>query len=227
VEWRVSDPVKFLYNSRDPASLLHNIIQAEARSVVASFNVDEVLTSARPEIQQTIWEGAINKINEYDLGIMISRVTIQDVEPPTAEVISAFMDVVNAREHRETEINRAYTYRNEIIPAAEAEADRITKEAEGVKEARINEARGQFARFNEMFTEYALNPEITRTRLYLETMEQVLPGVTVYVADSNSSDILKILNLNEGSANEGRANEGRANESNNTERITGEGGDRE
>jgi len=197
VEWKVSDPTKFLFSSKDPVALLRNIMQAEARNVVASYDVDDVLTTAKFEIQKRVKEGVVKKVDAYKLGIMISNVSIQDTEPPTAEVITAFKDVENAKQNKDTEINFAYKYKNEILPAAAAEADRIVKDAEGVKQSRINEATGQVARFNELYAEYARNKDITRTRMYLETMEAVLPGMDVIITDQ-SGDVLKLLNLGEG-----------------------------
>ncbi len=193
VEWRVSDPTKYLFNSADPEGLLRNILQAEARSVVSSYNVDDVLTTAKSEIQAKVKESVLYKLDEYDLGIVVSNLTIQDTEPPTQEVIAAFKNVENAKQHKDTEINLANTYNNEVIPKARAEADKIIKEAEADKEARINEAKGQVARFNEMFKQYILNKDITKSRIYLETMEQILPDVKVFV--DGGSDTLKVLNI--------------------------------
>lgn len=194
VEWKVSDPARFLFASEDPEGLLRNILQSEARSVVSSYNVDDVLTTAKGEIQAKVREGVSAKLDEYNLGLLVSNISIQDTEPPTAEVISAFKNVENAKQRKDTEINVANTYANEVIPQARAEADRIVKEAEAVKEARKNEAEGQVARFNEMYREYARNKDITRTRIYLETMEQVLPNVRVII-DTGDSSLHKIVNI--------------------------------
>jgi membrane protease subunit HflK len=197
VEWKVSDPIKFLFNSRDPVGLMRNILQAEARSIVSGYNVDDVLTLSKVEIQTKIKDSVVNKIDAYDLGIYVSNITLQDSQPPTEEVVAAFKDVENAKQSKDTAINGANKYKNELIPQADAEADKIVKEAEGIKEARINEADGQVARFNEMYEEYSRNKDITKTRIYLETMEEVIPNMNVII-DSSGDDILKIMDLNNG-----------------------------
>ena len=193
VEWKVSDPVAFLFNSADPEGLLRNILQSEARSVVSGYIVDDVLTTGKTTIQNTVRENVTRKVDEYNLGISVVNVAMQDAEPPTEEVRSAFKNVENAKQNMETEINGANTYANQIIPQARAEANKLVQEAEAVKEARTNEAHGQTARFNAMFTEYIQNKDITKTRMYLETMESILPNVKTIV---DSSDITKIMDLN-------------------------------
>jgi membrane protease subunit HflK len=196
IEWRVIDPVKFLYSSRDPIELLRSAIQAEARSIVSSLEVDDALTSAKSEIQQRVREGASLKMEEYNLGIHIVNVSALDFEPPTEDVKIAFKDVQSAEQDKEMEIYGARKYENELIPAALALADREIQAAEGIRAARVNEANGQVARFNEIFTEYSRNKDITRTRMYLEAMEVILPGVRLIVTDPSDSGILKMLDLN-------------------------------
>ena len=211
VEWRVSEPVKYLYNSEKPEILLQNILQSEARSVVSSYNVDDVLTTGKTAIQNAVREGVLAKLAEYDLGIYVSNVSIQDAEPPTAEVAAAFKNVENAKQNMETEVNVANTYANQILPQARADADKLVREAEAVREARINEAKGQTARFNAMFSEYIRNKDITKTRIYLETMEQILPDVKVVVG---GDDITKILDLSKNQTDDTVRNAA----------VTGEGG---
>ncbi len=199
VEWKVSEPIAFTYNSEDPVGLLKNILQSEARNVVSSYNVDDVLTTAKSEIQARVKEGVVKKLEDYNIGIMVQNISIQDAEPPTSEVIAAFKNVENAKQQKDTEINVANTYNNEVIPRARAEADRIIKDAEAVKEARVNEANGQVARFNEMFNEYSRNKDITRMRMYLETMEQIMPDLKVLI---DSGNITKIMDINGNAANQ-------------------------
>ena len=193
IEWRVSDPIKYIYSADSPQRLLSNIVQSSARSVVSGYDVDEVLTTAKEEIQNRVKELVSEKLLEYDLGIVISNITIQDAEPPTEEIITAFKDVENAKQQKETEINKANEYANTKIPFARSEADRLRQEAESVRASRVLEATGQVARFNALFTEYNVNSAITRTRMYLEAMEEVLPGVKVVV--ESSGDTLKLLDL--------------------------------
>jgi len=205
-EWRVVDPVKFLFNSERQLLLLSNIIQSSARSVVSAYNIDSVLTDGRFQIQGDIRELAESVLEHYDIGITVTNIIIQDAEPPTDEVVAAFKSVEDARQRAETMLNEANRYHNEHIPAARAEAFRITEEAEAFKQARINEAAGETARFNEMFTEFRNHPEITRTRMYLETMEDVMPGMRVFIDGTEGSGnplnggngILRILDIGQG-----------------------------
>jgi len=152
------------------------------------------LTTEKSIIQSEIKEKIITKLQNYDLGVQILDVKIQDSEPPTADVIKAFKEVETAKQEKETRINEALAYKNKTLPAAESQADKLIREAESYKESKINEAKGEVARFNAMYTEYAKNKEITRTRMYLETIEDILPGITVYV-DSSEGGVQKLLPL--------------------------------
>lgn len=194
IEWKISDPVKFIYNSDEPGQILKMIAQSSARSIIGSKNVDGVLTTEKSIIQAEIKEKIINKLTNYDLGVQILDVKIQDSEPPTADVIKAFKEVETAKQEKETRINEALTYKNKTLPAAESEADKLIRAAESYRESKINEATGEVARFNAMYTEYAKNKDITRTRMYLETIEEILPGITVYV-DSSEGGVQKLLPL--------------------------------
>ncbi len=206
IEWKVTHATKFLYNSNDPETLLRNILQSEARSIVSTFNVDDVLTVAKPEIQSRMKEAVLEKLAHYDLGLTVLNIAIQDAQPPTDYVISAFKDVENAKQGKETEINGANRYYNEILPEARAESDKIVKAAEAIKESRINEANGQVARFNEMYKEYINNKSVTKMRMYLETMEEILPGIKVYITEPGTGDTLKVLNIGGDSNSDGNAN---------------------
>lgn len=187
IEWKVSDPVKFLYNSDAAEKILKMISQSSARSIIGSKDVDGVLTSEKSLIQTEIKEKIISKLENYELGIQLLDVKIQDSEPPTNEVRAAFKEVETAKQEKETRINEALTYKNKTLPAAQSEADKLIREGESYKESRINEASGEVAKFNSMYTEYAKNKNITKTRMYLETIEEILPGVTVYIDSSNGS----------------------------------------
>jgi membrane protease subunit HflK len=121
---------------------------------------------------------------------------VGDAEPPTAEVISAFKAVETAKQEKDTTINQAKAYENSIVPDAEAKADKIIKDAEAYKEQRINEAKGAIAKFNEMYKEFAINPEITKKRMYLEMIEDVLPDVDLYI-DASASGTQKLLPLDD------------------------------
>lgn len=194
IEWKISDPVKFIYNSDEPAQILKMIAQSSARSIIGSKDVDGVLTTEKSIIQAEIKEKIVKKLESYDLGVQILDVKIQDSEPPTADVIRAFKEVETAKQEKETRINEALAYKNKTLPAAESNADKLIREAESYKESKINQAKGEVARFNAMYTEYAKNKDITRTRMYLETIEEILPGITVYV-DSSEGGVQKLLPL--------------------------------
>ena len=189
LEYRVTDPVKFLYNSEDAAAILKTLAQSYIRDTIGLYPVDDVITSGKSQIQAEIKEKIMARMEEEDLGIQLVNLTIQDAEPPTAEVLAAFKDVENAKQGKETALNNANKYRSEQIPAAEAEADQILRQAEADKEARINEATGQVARFNAMYEEYVKFPGITMQRMYYETMEDLLPGLQVIITDENGNNL--------------------------------------
>ena len=191
VEYRIADPVKYLYTSQEPEEILKNISQGSIRTVIASYDVDSVLTTGKSEIQSKIKEMIMKKIEEQDIGIQLVNITIQDSEPPTQEVMKAFKAVETAKQGKETALNNANKYRNEKLPEAEAQADQIIQDAEAEKQVRINEAEAEVAKFNAMYEEYIKNPEITKKRMFYETMEDVLPDMKLII--DNGNGIQKIL----------------------------------
>ena len=189
LEYRVTDPAKYLYNSQDATAILKTLAQSYIRDTIGLYPVDDVITSGKSQIQAEIREKIMNRLEAEDLGVQLVNLTIQDAEPPTAEVLAAFKDVENAKQGKETALNNANKYRSEQLPAAEAEADRIIQQAEAQKESRINEADGQVARFNAMYEEYSKFPGVTRERMYYEAMEELLPGLQVVITDENGSNL--------------------------------------
>jgi len=189
LEYRVTDPVKYLYNSVDAVSILKTLAQSYIRDTIGLYPVDDVITSGKSQIQAEIKEKIMTRMEQEDLGVQLVNLTIQDAEPPTAEVLAAFKDVENAKQGKDTALNNANKYRSEQIPKAEAEADQIVKQAEAAKEGRINEAEGQVARFNAMYEEYSKFPLITKQRMYYETMEALLPGLQVILTDENGNHL--------------------------------------
>ena len=189
LEYRVTDPVKFLYNSQDAAGILKTLAQSYIRDTIGLYTVDEVITSGKNQIQSEIKEKIMDRMEAEDLGVQLVNLTIQDAEPPTDAVMAAFKDVENAKQGKETALNNANKYRSEQIPAAEAEVDRILRQAEAEKAGRINEATGQVARFNAMYAEYVKFPGITMQRMYYETMEALLPGLQVILTDENGNHL--------------------------------------
>jgi modulator of FtsH protease HflK len=137
----------------------------------------------------------LDKLESLDIGIQLVNITIQDAEPPTAEVVTAFKAVETAKQGKETALNNANKYRNEQIPSAEANVDKILQDAEAQKQQRINEAKGQVARFNSMYEEYLKYPAVTKQRMFYETMEDVLPGMKVIIQGTDGSEIQEILPL--------------------------------
>lgn len=185
VEYKVVDPVKAVYNSSDPELILKNIAQGCIRSVVASYDVDSVLTTGKAEIQSNIKQLIVAKLEEQDIGIALVNITIQDSEPPTEAVMEAFKAVETAKQGKETALNNANKYKNEQIPGAKAKADGIIKDAEAKKTERINEATAQVARFNAMYEEYQKNPRVTKLRMFYEAMEDVMPGLKVMIVGTD------------------------------------------
>ncbi len=194
VEYRYSDPVKALYASQNPLGILRNISQSCIRTVIGSYSVDDVLTTGKNEIQAAIKEMIIERLEIQDIGVQLVNITIQDSEPPTAEVMEAFKAVETAKQGKETALNNANKYRNEQLPSAQAKADGILKDAEARKTERINEATAQVARFNAMYAEYIKNPAVTRKRMFFEAMENVLPDLKVII-QSEGGDMQTIYPL--------------------------------
>ena len=214
VEYKVSDPVKAIYATDNPQMILNNIAQSCIRNVIGSYTVDSVLTTGKNEIQSEIRNMVSQKLEQHDIGITLVNITIQDSEPPTTEIMEAFKNVETAKQGKETAINYANKYRSEELPVAQAEADRIIKEAEAYKQERVNEAAGQVARFNAMYAEYIKNPTMTKQRMFYETMEEVLPDLELII--DSTDGVQKILPLDSffsgqietGSAGTGTTEEG-------------------
>ncbi len=185
-EYRVTDPVKALYASQNPEEILKNIAQNCIRTTIGSYSVDSVLTTGKNEIQANIKQMITDKLSTYDIGIQLVNITIQDAEPPTEAVSIAFKEVETAKQGKETSVNNANKYRNEQIPSAQAQVDRILQEAEASRQERINEANGQVARFNAIYEEYVHYPEVTKKRMFYEAMEEVLPGLRVVIQNGEN-----------------------------------------
>lgn len=193
VEYRIADPVKYLYASQTPEAILKNIAQSCIRTVIGRYDVDSVLTTGKTEIQAEIKEMILERLEEHEIGLALVNITIQDSEPPTQEIMKAFKAVETAKQGKETALNNANKYRNEKLPAAEAQVDEIIKDAEAQKQTRINEAEAQVARFRSMYEEYEKNPVVTRQRMFFEAMEDVLPELKVIIDDGDG--VQKVLPL--------------------------------
>ena len=195
VEYRISDPVQYLYSSNSPEEILRNLIQSQVRNVVGSSTVDSVLTDGKENIQMQVKDLVAQILEEYNIGLTLVDVRIQDAEPPTAEVIEAFKAVETAKQQAETVVNDAKAYQNAKLPDAEAQADQLIQNAEYLKQKRINEAVEQVAMFNAMYEEYVRNPAITRSRMYYEAISEILPVVKLYINTSSDGEVDMLLPL--------------------------------
>ena len=194
VQYRISDSVAYLFNVRKPHKLVRNSAETVIRGIVGSRKIDEALTTGKAEIQVQAKDRIQRLLEKYRSGIQIVTVQLQDVHPPQ-QVAAAFKDVVSAREDKERMINEAQGYRNAIIPEARGKAAQIVRASEAYREQKIKEAEGDVDRFSSQLAEYKKAPSITRKRIYIETMEEVLPSVQKYVMGSQKQGVLPILPL--------------------------------
>ena len=195
VEYKISDPVTYLFSSTDPEMILRNLIQSQVRNVVGSAAVDSVLTDGKEGIQSQVKELVAEILAEYDIGLTLVDVRIQDAEPPTNEVVEAFKAVETAKQQAEAVVNEAKAYQNAQIPNAEAQADKLLQNAQFLKQKRINEAVEAVAMFEAMYAEYIQNPDITKARMYFEAISQILHGVKLYINTGSGESIDMLLPL--------------------------------
>ena len=200
VQFRIVDPVKYLFGNRNPALALSDAAQVVMRSVVGDHTVTEVLTERRAEIAQQVQVKMQELLNLYDTGLRVETVQMQNVTPPSDEVKRAFNEVNEAQQEQSRKVNEALQAFNQEVPRERGEVDRTIAKAEGYAINRTNTAKGDVARFNSLLTEYRKAPEVTRRRLYLETMREILPTAKqVYVFDAEQpSSVLPLLDLQRG-----------------------------
>ena len=198
VQYKIKDPVAYLFNIMAPELTVREAAEASLRTVVGRNKIDETLTTGKFQIQEGTKSQLQAILDKYESGIHVVAVQLQDVSPPK-EVIGAFKDVASAKEDKNRMINQAEGYRNDVIPKARGEAEAMIRDAEGFREARIKRSEGDAEKFTTILKEYRKAKSITRKRLYLETMEKVLPGIEkIIVPDKDSGNILNLLNLNPG-----------------------------
>lgn len=196
VQYRIEDPIKFLYRMREPTRTLRDISESVMRRIVGNMLGSEVLTVGRVEIQKKAGDEIQEILNQYDAGIRISTVEMQDVVPPPA-VQPAFNEVNEARQERERMINEAQKRVNQEIPNAEGAALRTVAEAEGYATERVNRADGESTRFSAVLREYQQAPRVTRSRLYLETLNEILPDIgQILVVQDGQMGPLPLLDVN-------------------------------
>jgi len=195
VQYRIMDSVKYLFNVRRPHKLIRDSAETVIRGIIGSKKIDEALTTGKAEIQVLAKDQIQVLLERYDSGLQVVQIQLQDVHPPE-QVEAAFKDVVSAREDKERMINEAQGYRNAVIPEARGQAAKIVREAEGYRERVIKTAEGDASRFLQQYAEYKKAPNITRKRLYLETMEEILPTVKKFIMDNKKGNgVLPILPL--------------------------------
>jgi len=195
VQYRISNPSKFLFEVREPSETLRYVSESVMREVVGDRTVDEVITIGRQEIETEALTKMQALSTKYAMGISIDQVQLKNINPPLP-VQESFNEVNQAQQEKEKLINEARRDYNKVIPLAEGEKDQRIREADGYRLKRINEAEGDVARFSALLAEYQKAPEVTRRRIYIETMEAVMPGIrSKIVIDEQARSILPLLNL--------------------------------
>ena len=198
VQYKIKDPVAYLFNIVEQELTVREAAEASLRTVVGRNKIDETLTTGKFQIQEGTKTQLQLILDKYESGIHVVAVQLQDVSPPK-EVIGAFKDVASAKEDKNRMVNQAEGYRNDIIPKARGEAEAMIRDAEGFRESRIKRSEGDAAKFTTILKEYRKAKSITQKRLYLETMERVLPGIEkIIIPDKDSGNMLNLLNLNPG-----------------------------
>ncbi len=195
VQYRISDPAKFLFEVRKPSETLRYVSESVMREVVGDRTVDEVITVGRQEIESEALTKMQALSSKYAMGISIDQVQLKNINPPEP-VQESFNEVNQAQQEKEKLINEARRDYNKVIPLAEGEKDQRIREADGYRLKRINEAEGDVARFSALLAEYSKAPEVTRRRIYLETLQDVMPGIrSKIIVDEATRSILPLLNL--------------------------------
>jgi membrane protease subunit HflK len=195
VFWRIKDAQHYLFNIQNPEVTVKEVAESAMREVVGQNNIQPILTEARQKTEQAVQKLMQDVLDFYGSGVRIDQVQLQKVDPPS-QVIDAFRDVQAARADKERLQNEAYVYANRIVPEARGEAERILQTARAYKEQTVAEATGQSVRFLKVYEEYKKAPEVTRKRMYLETMERVLGGTDKIILDSKSGQgVVPFLSL--------------------------------
>lgn len=206
VQYRISDPYLFLFKVRNAEKTLRDMSESAVRKVVGDRTVNEVLTVGRVEIATSVERILQELCNEYENGITIDQVVLQDVNPPDP-VKPSFNSVNEAQQQRETLINQGQSEFNRVIPRARGEALQTIQQAEAYALNRVNGARGETARFNSLYEEYIKAPEVTKKRLYLETMARIMPKIgNKVIVDEQGNNLLPLLQLNAQNSSNRRSN---------------------
>lgn len=197
VQWKINDAKKYLFNIQNPETTVKEVAEAAMREIVGENDIQRVLTEAREEVKRKVFALIQKTLDEYNAGIEIVQVQLQKVDPPS-KVIGAFRDVQAARADQERLQNEANAYANKIVPEARGDAERILQGAQGYRQQTVAEAVGQASRFDKVYGEYKKAPEVTRKRMFLETMERVYQGTDKIILDSKGgTGVVPYLNLDE------------------------------
>ena len=197
VQYRISDSVEYLFNVWDVERMVRQVSEAALRQVIGSHSIDDVIAEGKQEIQQETRDKIQEMFEKYQSGLLCLNTQLQDVIAPR-EVDAAFKDVASAREDKERMTREAEGYENEIIPKARGDATRMIREAQADSLERVQMALGDVARFNAIYKEYRRDPQVTRARLYIETMEEILPGLKKYIISTEGKgSITNVLGLPE------------------------------
>jgi len=188
VEWKVTDPKAYLINSENPDKILENSIIAALRSVIGNSPTDSVMGDGRIDAQLKTKDQLEKLLSKYNIGVQVVDVDIQDTHPP-AQVQKSFDNVSDALVQKNTLISKAEDYRDQKLAAAESEAQKMLREAEAYSEEKLNRAKAETAKFDNLYQQYKLSKEVTKTRLLIETLEEVLPGSNIYIMDDSSGAV--------------------------------------
>ena len=198
IQYRISEPQKYLFDVRNPGETLRDLSESVMREVVGDRTVDEVITIGRQEIEDEALVNMQDLVAKYTIGVSIDQVQLKNINPPTP-VQESFNEVNQAQQEKESLINIARREYNKVIPLAEGEKDQRIRAADGYRLKRVNEAEGDASRFDAVLTEYLKAPDVTRRRIYIETLQEVLPDLdSKIIVDDNSQQILPLMHLNPG-----------------------------
>ena len=196
VQWKISNAGRYLFEIRDPESTVKIAAESAMREIIGQNDLQPSLTEGRGDVEFQTKTLLQEILDEYESGIEITELKLQDVQPPPP-VIDAFDDVQRAQQDRDRQRNEADSYRNDILPRARGEAERVIQDAAAYKERLVNEADGEAQRFISVYQAYLENPEVTRRRMYLETMQKVLSATDKVILDKNAGGVIPYLPLNE------------------------------
>lgn len=196
VQWKIGNAKDFVFNIRDPENTIKKVAESAMREVVGQNDLQDIITDRREDVAVRVRENMQSILDSYKAGVSVTQVLVQDASVPPP-VLEAFEDVIRATQEAETNKNKSYKYRNEIVPRAQGDAIRLIKEAEAYKAQVVAQANGEAKRFNDVYSVYRSAPDVTRSRLYLQAIQDVLQNSKTVITDSTGSSPLSILNLND------------------------------